>query len=223
MPLLRKHPFKRTPPPRDLRPTEEIFYCEATKEVFRDYEEFFQRTILCNSLVWSCSITGKSNLTYEEAVDAEKKARKRLGTLPKPLKKGLLWTAHHTRRGRISDVVDDVFRFGYNRYFRGEVVEAVIGEMWCDSKILRVIPPTQEEIEKDAQEIKVAEEEEAAEEKKKAEAEGGKGSPSKSSTPKKPKDKKTPFLPQDYLFKYQVQETEPDDPESTEVRIRKLF
>ena len=57
------------------RPDDEIFYCEATKEVFRDYEEFFQRTILCNSLVWSCSITGKAGLTYEEAVDCEKKAR----------------------------------------------------------------------------------------------------------------------------------------------------
>ena len=58
-----------------FRPDDEIFYCEATKEVFRDYEEFFQRTILCNSLVWSCSITGKAGLTYEEAVDCEKKAR----------------------------------------------------------------------------------------------------------------------------------------------------
>ena len=63
------------------RPEDEIFYCEATKEVFRDYEEFFQRTILCNSLVWSCSITGKAGLTYEEAVDCEKKARSGAGEL----------------------------------------------------------------------------------------------------------------------------------------------
>ena len=36
-----------------------MFYCEATKEIFLDYDAFFQRTILCNSLVWSCSVTGK--------------------------------------------------------------------------------------------------------------------------------------------------------------------
>ena len=74
--------------------------------------------------------------------------RKRLGTLPKALKSGLLWTAAHTRRGRIHDVVDDVFRFAYSRYFIGEIVEAVIGDMWCDSTVLKVIPPTQEEIDK---------------------------------------------------------------------------
>ena len=74
--------------------------------------------------------------------------RKRLGTLPKPLKHGLLWTTAQTRRGRIHDVIDDVFRFAYSRYFVNEVVEAVIGDMWCDSTILRVIPPTQEEIDK---------------------------------------------------------------------------
>lgn len=77
MPLLKKKPFKRQDPPKGLKPDDEVFFCEATKEIFTDYESFFQRTILCNSLVWSCSVTGKSNLTYDEAVESEKKARKR--------------------------------------------------------------------------------------------------------------------------------------------------
>ena len=59
MPLLKKKPFKRLQPPAGLELDDEVFYCEATKEVFKDYESFFQRTILCNSLVWSCSVTGK--------------------------------------------------------------------------------------------------------------------------------------------------------------------
>ena len=120
MPLLKKSPFVRQRPPRDLREEEEVFYCEATKEVFWDYEEFFQRTILCNSMVWSCSITGKSGLTYEEAVECERKAKKRLGSLPKPLKRGLLWLTDQTKRGRISDLVDDVYVFAFNRFFKGQ-------------------------------------------------------------------------------------------------------
>lgn len=43
---------------------------------------FFERTIMCNSLVWSCSLTGKSNLTYQEAVDSEKKAIKTVSDIP---------------------------------------------------------------------------------------------------------------------------------------------
>ena len=77
MPLLRKAPFELAKPPASLKPTDEVFFCEATKEAFTDYEEFFQRTILCNSLVWSCAVTGKSNLTFEEALESEEKARKR--------------------------------------------------------------------------------------------------------------------------------------------------
>jgi len=38
MPLLNKNPFVPDPIPSDLRPDEEIFVCQATKEVFRDYE-----------------------------------------------------------------------------------------------------------------------------------------------------------------------------------------
>jgi len=44
--------------------------------------KFYERTILCNSLVWSCSITDKPNLTYQEALDCEKSARKRLSNFP---------------------------------------------------------------------------------------------------------------------------------------------
>ena len=116
MPLLRKETFVRKKPDRDLTAEDKVFYCEATKEVFRDYEEFFERTILCNSLVWSCSVTGKSGLTYEEAVDSEQKAKKRISNLPKPVKKGVLWLTHHkTKKGRLSDLVDDVYDWIKNR------------------------------------------------------------------------------------------------------------
>lgn len=199
MPLLRKNPFQRVKPPRDLRPEEEVFFCEATKEIFRDYEEFFQRTILCNSLVWSCAITGKANLTYEEAVESERKAKKRLGTLPKPLKRGLLWLAHRTSRGRLAEVVDDVYVFASARYFKGEVVEAVIQEQWCDCKVVGVIPPTEAEIQAD----KIEEEEE-----RQKDLAAGK-------TPA-PKPRKA-FSPPEYLFKYELEEIEPDDPEINQV------
>ena len=128
MPLLRKETFVRKKPDSDLNAEDKVFFCEATKEVFRDYEEFFERTILCNSLVWSCAITGKSGLTFEEAQDSEAAARKRLGTIPKPLKRGILWLADHTQRGRISDLVDDVYVFASARYFVGEIVEAIVND-----------------------------------------------------------------------------------------------
>lgn len=38
MPLLHKQPFVPEAPPSDLQPDEEVFVCQATREVFRDYE-----------------------------------------------------------------------------------------------------------------------------------------------------------------------------------------
>ena len=45
---------------------------------------------MCNSLVWACSLTGKINLTYEEALDSENQARKLLGGFPRPVTHFLL-------------------------------------------------------------------------------------------------------------------------------------
>jgi hypothetical protein len=67
-------------------------------------------------------------LTYEEAVESEKSARKRLGKISKPLKQGLVWCAHHTQRGRFADMADDVYVFAAARYFVGEIVEAIVND-----------------------------------------------------------------------------------------------
>ena len=42
MPLLRKQPFIRNKPPVNIKGDHEIFFCEATKEMFLDYDQFFQ-------------------------------------------------------------------------------------------------------------------------------------------------------------------------------------
>ena len=122
-----------------------------------------------------------------------KKKNAKNATLPKPLKRGLLWLADHTQRGKLSDMVDDVWRFASGRYFRDEVVEAIVNEQWCDCKVINVIPPTQQEIDKDA--------EDEREEQLKEDTE----SPSKS------KKSKKSFFPPEHLFKYELEEIEPDE------------
>jgi hypothetical protein len=99
------------------------------------YKSLFFVQILINNLSFK---TGKANLTYEEAVESEKSARKRLGKISKPLKRALVWLAHQTQRGRFADLADDVYVFANARYFVGEVVEAIVNDQWCDCKIIKV-------------------------------------------------------------------------------------
>lgn len=219
MPLLRKQPFERAKPPGGLKPEDQVFHCEATNEVFTDYEAFFDRTILSNSLVWSCSVTGKSNLTYEEAVECEEKAKKRISNLPRPLKKGLLWLAHKTKRGRLGEIVDDVYDWSKSRYFVGETIEAVIGNQWCESKITRVIPPTEAEIKAEADEITELDQDGSS---KKSDDDDEITEVNKDGSPKKkidPVEKPKISNPPDHLYKYEVEETEPDDEDMVELHV----
>uniref|UniRef100_A0A3Q2CKM2 Bromodomain adjacent to zinc finger domain protein 1A n=1 Tax=Cyprinodon variegatus TaxID=28743 RepID=A0A3Q2CKM2_CYPVA len=123
MPLLHRKPFVRQKPPADLRPEEEVFLCKITHEVFRTYDEFFERTILCNSLVWSCALTGRAGLTYLEAVESERRARHSLQSFPQALVVPLLHLAALSRRRRLSELCEDVYAFVKDRFFPGETVD----------------------------------------------------------------------------------------------------
>ncbi|KAJ7399577.1 hypothetical protein BTVI_114083 [Pitangus sulphuratus] len=125
MPLLHRKPFVRVKPPADLRPDERVFYCRVTNEIFRNYDDFFERTILCNSLVWSCAVTGKPGLTYQEALESERKARHNLQSFPEALVIPVLYLATLTHRTRLHEICDEIFAYVKDRYFVDETVEVV--------------------------------------------------------------------------------------------------
>ncbi|XP_055990278.1 bromodomain adjacent to zinc finger domain protein 1A isoform X1 [Sorex fumeus] len=143
MPLLHRKPFVRQQPPADLRPDEEVFYCKVTNEIFRHYDDFFERTILCNSLVWSCAVTGRPGLTYQEALESEKKARQNLQSFPEPLIIPVLYLTNLTHRSRLHEICDDIFAYIKDRYFVEETVEVIRNNgarLQC--RILEVLPPS---------------------------------------------------------------------------------
>uniref|UniRef100_A0A2K6MPL0 Bromodomain adjacent to zinc finger domain protein 1A n=1 Tax=Rhinopithecus bieti TaxID=61621 RepID=A0A2K6MPL0_RHIBE len=143
MPLLHRKPFVRQKPPADLRPDEEVFYCKVTNEIFRHYDDFFERTILCNSLVWSCAVTGRPGLTYQEALESEKKARQNLQSFPEPLIIPVLYLTSLTHRSRLHEICDDIFAYVKDRYFVEETVEVIRSNgarLQC--RILEVLPPS---------------------------------------------------------------------------------
>nr|XP_046163830.1 bromodomain adjacent to zinc finger domain protein 1A-like isoform X1 [Oncorhynchus gorbuscha]XP_046163831.1 bromodomain adjacent to zinc finger domain protein 1A-like isoform X1 [Oncorhynchus gorbuscha] len=125
MPLLHRKPFVRQKSPADLKPDEEVFLCKVTHEIFRTYDEFFERTILCNSLVWSCAVTGKPGLTYLEALESEKRGRRSLQCFPSALVVPLLHLTALTYRTRLHEICDDVYSYARERFFPGEIVDVV--------------------------------------------------------------------------------------------------
>ncbi|KAH1038391.1 hypothetical protein J1N35_040134 [Gossypium stocksii] len=82
MPLFKRKPFDLAKPPEDLEPSELVYQVRFTKEIFRDYQEYLNRINLYRQRVWMCKSTGKSNLTYEEAMVTEKHAIQKVQQLP---------------------------------------------------------------------------------------------------------------------------------------------
>lgn len=115
--------------------------------IYLFYSEFAERTILCNSMVWTCAMTGRSNLTYIEALQSEENARKSLKDFPLELRIPVLFLANKTKRSSFVDMADDVFTYIKERYFVGENVEASFsGNKWREYHVLQVISPSPEEL-----------------------------------------------------------------------------
>lgn len=82
MPLLKRKPFSLLEPPNDLQPRETVFQVRFTKEIFRDYQEYLKRINLYRQRIWTCKVTGKTNLTYEEALVSEQRAAEKVQKFP---------------------------------------------------------------------------------------------------------------------------------------------
>lgn len=90
-------------------------------------------------MVWTCEMTGKNNLTYAEAMDSEKAARKSLRDFPMELRIPILYLAAKTKRCSFAEMSEDVFNFVRERYFVGESVEACLeGDQWQEAHVLSV-------------------------------------------------------------------------------------
>ncbi|KAG5672185.1 hypothetical protein PVAND_002335 [Polypedilum vanderplanki] len=143
MPLLKRKPFKRNPIPEGAKDDDQVYYCEATKEVFKSYDEFFERVMLTNSVVWQCALTGRPELTYSEALSSEKTARKLLRQFPSALRGPVILIASRTKRAGLKELLDDVFNIIKDRYFKDEKLDVmnISGKGCRFCKIVDIIMP----------------------------------------------------------------------------------
>ncbi|KAM1201022.1 hypothetical protein FF1_017349 [Malus domestica] len=85
MPLLKRKPFPLAELPDDLESHELVYQVRTTKEIFRDYGEYLNRINLYRQRIWMCKVSGKTNLTYEEALLSEERATEKVQQFPKEL------------------------------------------------------------------------------------------------------------------------------------------
>ncbi|KAK9095902.1 hypothetical protein Sjap_021399 [Stephania japonica] len=138
MPLHKRKPFHLLEPPQDLEPKETVYQVRFTKEIFRDYEEYLNRINLYRHRVWTCKFTGKTNLTYEEALVSEQRATEKIQQFPEELVSPVLHMIQFSTL-RLMDLVNTISKKLQENLAEGAELYARKEQSICPCKILRVL------------------------------------------------------------------------------------
>ncbi|OTF75420.1 bromodomain adjacent to zinc finger domain protein 1A-like protein, partial [Euroglyphus maynei] len=123
MPLLGKEEFCLKSLPDKLSSDEQVFYCHITGEAFLSYDEYFERQFLYSSLLWTCSVTGRTGLTYSEALKSEQESKALLSTIPTVLQKVMLHLMTYMNNFSTNVTLSILIEYTNLRYFIGEHVQ----------------------------------------------------------------------------------------------------
>ncbi|XP_058097720.1 uncharacterized protein LOC131242836 [Magnolia sinica] len=138
MPLLKRKPFPQVQPPQDLNPDEPVFQVRFTKEIFRDYQEYVNRINLYRQRVWTCNVTGKTNLTYEEALVSERRAAEKVQQFPKELMAPVLRIVQFSTL-RLKDLISTIFTRLQGHLLEGEELYGRKDQSVCPCRILKIL------------------------------------------------------------------------------------
>ncbi|KAI5081067.1 hypothetical protein GOP47_0004250 [Adiantum capillus-veneris] len=138
MPLLKRKAYNLSRPPNNLKAKDLVFQVRFTKEIFTDYEEYLKHINLYKQRVWTCKVTGKSNLTYEEALESECKATEKVQQFPREFIGPVLQLVQFSML-RLEDLVSAILKAFKDQFVPGEEVLCIKGNTTMPCKVLQVI------------------------------------------------------------------------------------
>lgn len=124
--------------PQSLEPHELVFQIRFTKEIFKDYREYLNRINLYRQRFWTCKITGKTNLTYEEALVSEQLATQKAQLFPKELVAPVLHMVQFSTL-KFADLVNSICKKLQERLLEGDHLYGRKDQSVCPCKILKVL------------------------------------------------------------------------------------
>ncbi|CAO3618011.1 unnamed protein product [Mucor fragilis] len=142
MPLLNK---KRVPATLNIssnpkRQSKEVWYLRSTNEVFKDYESYINKLTLYHQAIWECERTGKTNLTYEQALESERNEHERAEYhFSEVLRKSILNQVQFQTL-HIDDLVDQIYSHFSNNFVIGEVLRCHLSNYDYVARVLDIVP-----------------------------------------------------------------------------------
>ncbi|CAI2164774.1 12749_t:CDS:10 [Funneliformis geosporum] len=104
----------------------QVWVIPYSNEFFVTYKDYLNRIAFYNRSEWQCAVTGKQGLTYEEALENEKKHREQLKKFPEGLKQHILQMVQFSTdrldvlANQIFDKYNEEFTLGEHVTIKGE-------------------------------------------------------------------------------------------------------
>lgn len=92
-------------------------------------------------MAWTCALTGKSELTFQEAVESEAAAQSSLGSVSPGLQRAMLFLTGTIATTKFNDICHFLWSYTSCRYFVNEEVEVMHHNEKKMAKIVKVFPP----------------------------------------------------------------------------------
>eukprot|EP00123_Amoebidium_parasiticum_P017423 comp23846_c0_seq1/m.41656 comp23846_c0_seq1/g.41656 ORF comp23846_c0_seq1/g.41656 comp23846_c0_seq1/m.41656 type:complete len:1033 (-) comp23846_c0_seq1:12-3110(-) len=121
MPLYKRTEWQPKPHPKGIEQDDLVFHIPYTGEVFLEYEDYIERVETYAEPEWSCCLTGKKNLTLQQAMDSEKAAGQKLNQFPDTHLEAVVRMMHHAP-GNAEALVDTIYDAFRESYVVGEEV-----------------------------------------------------------------------------------------------------
>ncbi|RMZ90741.1 hypothetical protein DV736_g2038, partial [Chaetothyriales sp. CBS 134916] len=108
---------------------DDIWVIPQTEEVFTSYESYLQRMDWYKQKRFTCEVSGRSGLSYFDALRSEKAGSREVEqAFPEPLKSPVLRRVQFSTTSRIDNLVDEVFDDFKNDFYPGEIVTVVLDD-----------------------------------------------------------------------------------------------
>lgn len=116
---------------------EKVFQIRFTKEIFRDYQEYLKRLNLYRQRVWTCKMSGKSNLTFEEALVSEHNSMEKAQNLPTGMMAYVLRMTQYSTLG-LHDLINKIYACLLEEVFEGIELHAKKDGSAVPCKIMKI-------------------------------------------------------------------------------------
>ncbi|KIW41418.1 hypothetical protein, variant [Exophiala oligosperma] len=129
MVLFKRKPVRYLPHPYIDDQECDVWVISESNEVFVSYDAYLERMDFFKSKRFTCEVTGRSGLTYFDALRSELAGSKEIDeAFPQALREPVLRRVQFSTTSRIDNLVEEVFNEFKNDFYPGELVTVILDD-----------------------------------------------------------------------------------------------